>query len=561
MNFPLWWDEAFVGANFLRRGYLDLLRPLDFGQVCPLFFVWTELSVVKLFGFSEMSLRLFPLGCGVASVLLFRHTAGRVLGGAPRLLAVAIFAMAYHPIRHAADVKPYSSDLLVALVLLAVTVEWLRARERTRWLWLLAAFAPLAIGLSYPAAFVCGGIGLSIGPAVLRKRTRAPILALVLFHLLTAVTFVTLFLVYIRAQAAVTMPGMSADWAGSFLPLWTPLAVPGWLLATHTGSMLAYPCGGDRGASALTLLAVVLGAAAFWRRGHRAALAACVAPMAVALVASALRRYPYGGATRFMLYTGPALCLLAGAGLGAAWARIPRPRLLVLIVLCLAAVGVVPVALDFARPYRSMHAERARQFARSFWPVLERDAEPVCLIWDFGMGRWNSIHLHVAVYLCNQKIYSPSRRAGNGPRLDAISDGHPLACVLVESPDITERDIAHWLEGMRPRYRLVSRQPLLLNMAGPGSRPRPERYTIFRLVPTRHSPVLARVEQHAKRHRQPTIQDAGRVGPQVEDVLVEERRLAVELPEDLGRAQLVDDKVRGQKDGQGVHRAQDPTQD
>src|SRR2546428_764329 len=59
LRFPLWGDECYVAVNFLERGYLDLLRPLDYGQVCPLLFLWIELSVVKLCGFTEWSLRLF----------------------------------------------------------------------------------------------------------------------------------------------------------------------------------------------------------------------------------------------------------------------------------------------------------------------------------------------------------------------------------------------------------------------------------------------------------------------------------------------------------------------
>src|SRR5262245_24010302 len=50
-NYPLWHDEAFVAVNFLDRGYLGMLRPLKYGQVCPLFFLWVELAAVKLLGF------------------------------------------------------------------------------------------------------------------------------------------------------------------------------------------------------------------------------------------------------------------------------------------------------------------------------------------------------------------------------------------------------------------------------------------------------------------------------------------------------------------------------
>ncbi len=33
-NYPLWGDEAFLALSFLRRGYLDLLLPLEYGQIC-----------------------------------------------------------------------------------------------------------------------------------------------------------------------------------------------------------------------------------------------------------------------------------------------------------------------------------------------------------------------------------------------------------------------------------------------------------------------------------------------------------------------------------------------
>src|SRR5262245_47731940 len=72
LDYPLWWDEAFLAVNFIRRDYLDLLlRPLDYNQVCPILFLWGELTVVKLLGFSEWSLRLLPLASAVGSVVLF----------------------------------------------------------------------------------------------------------------------------------------------------------------------------------------------------------------------------------------------------------------------------------------------------------------------------------------------------------------------------------------------------------------------------------------------------------------------------------------------------------
>ncbi len=168
--YPIWHDEAFVAVNFLNRGYLDLLRPLDYYQACPILFLWIELTAVRLIGFSESALRLFPFICGLASVLLFRHLAARLLRGIPLLLAVAVFATAFYPIRHSAEVKPYASDLLASLILLALAVEWLRTPEQSRWWWALSLVVPILLALSYPSVLVAAGLAVALAPKVSRLR-------------------------------------------------------------------------------------------------------------------------------------------------------------------------------------------------------------------------------------------------------------------------------------------------------------------------------------------------------------------------------------------------------
>ena len=42
VNYPIWHDEAFLAVNFWDRDYVDLLRPLDYGQVAPWLFLAIE---------------------------------------------------------------------------------------------------------------------------------------------------------------------------------------------------------------------------------------------------------------------------------------------------------------------------------------------------------------------------------------------------------------------------------------------------------------------------------------------------------------------------------------
>ena len=171
VDFPLWCDEARLAANLINLNYHDLGQPLSHAQVCPVGFLAVETTLVRLLGYSTWSLRLAPLLSAMASVVLFRHLARRLLSGLPAMLAVAIFAVSWWPIGFAAEVKPYATDLLVSLALFAAAVEWLKTR-RTAWLWGLAAASVVAIPLSLPSIFVVGGTALALVATVRQSRQR-----------------------------------------------------------------------------------------------------------------------------------------------------------------------------------------------------------------------------------------------------------------------------------------------------------------------------------------------------------------------------------------------------
>ena len=279
-NLPLWSDECFLSVNFIDRGYRELLEPLDNGQIAPPLFLWAQRFLIDLGGFSEWSLRFFPLVCGLASVFLFWHLARRILGSdsIPLLLAVGIFAVSVHPIRHASDAKPYASDLLVAILLLVLAAEWLRRPQQVRWLWALVGVVPLSLSLSNPAVFVAGGIGLGLAHPVWKHGSRRHALAFGTFGFTVIVCFAMLYLLVTHDQSARGIDGLRRYWAASFPPLMDLPRLTGWLISAHTGSSFAYPGGGSRGGSTATSLAFLIGTFALARRGHGSIVACLLAP-------------------------------------------------------------------------------------------------------------------------------------------------------------------------------------------------------------------------------------------------------------------------------------------
>jgi hypothetical protein len=475
LRFPLWEDEAFLSANFIHGGFRDLTGPLDYFQVCPLGFLWVQRAAVGLLGFNEYVLRLAPLVCGVASLFLYRHLAGRLLKGTALVLAVAIFSVSYPCIRYSAEAKQYGVELLVSLVLLTLAVEWWRRPERTGWLWALAAAAPLGVWLCYPAVFVGGAISLFVGWMLWRgAKGRRAVLPWLAFNLALAGAVAGLYFVSARHQAAKSLVNMQRDWDKGFPPVAQPLALLGWLADTHTGDLLAYPIGGKHGGSAVTLVLCAAGIVVLARKRRWGVLALCLGPLALSLAAAVLHRYPYGQMAKFQFFAAGIFCLLAGLGaatlcrtdwrsvLRGAGVRRRRPLALRIGLLLLVAIGLGSIARDLAMPAKSAAAMRARDFARWFWFTAEYDGEVACLRTDlhetFSTGTWE--WGLSAMYLCNQRIYSPRHARGELVAWDRISAERPLRYVEYRGGEFPYDEAARdrWLSSMESRYQLVGRE-------------------------------------------------------------------------------------------------------
>lgn len=467
LRFPLWGDESALAANFLDRGYLELLRPLDFQQVSPPLFAWIESTAVWILGFNEYSLRLFPFLCGLASVVLFRHVASRLMRGTALLLAVAIFSVAYYPLRHSAEVKQYASDLLVALGLLALAIEWWRRPERVGWLWALAAAVPVSLALSHPAVFVAGGVSVALLPLVWRSGRRQAWFAYAMVNVAMIGAFALVFAISTGPQIAATNAEgiMKVYWAEAFPPVTRPIQFAVWLASVHTGQLFAYPFGGaDHGSGALALGCCLVGVVFLVRQRRGFVLALCLAPFAVTFVAAAVGRYPYGGFARTSQHLAPAICLLAGLGGARLIARIRRPSLrhgsLIAAASLLAMFATGQMIRDLTHPYRTEHDQRVREFARWFWNDKAIDAELVCTRADLNQGFFKATYLWrgIAQYLCNQRIYSPRHRdGGSADDWESMSPARPLRCVVFSRPGLSRDEAAFtgWLADMQARFEWV----------------------------------------------------------------------------------------------------------
>jgi hypothetical protein len=364
LRFPVWGDEAMLLVNYPGKGYLDVTGPLEHCQVAPLLFHWVELTALRLFGASELAVRLPALLACLGSLVLFWWLARWMLPPTARWLAVAVLSVSIWPATLGSLVKPYTFDLFFSLALLLAGVAVYRRPEPRRLL-VLALVIPVALLASYPAVFVAGAVSLALLPVVCRQKRSVLWMTYLLCNVLILTTFAGHYHLVARAQLDSSPDGTStaafmADyWQHGFPPA-EPLALMKWLVFAHTGQMAAYPIGAAAGGSVVTVLLCLRGVARLWRR-RRWLIGLFAAVFALGLIAAVLRGYPYGASCRLAQHLAPMYCLLAGAGLSALLAG---RRAMIAVLVGLALLGVGGIARDFLKPYRDEESLWAARLVR-----------------------------------------------------------------------------------------------------------------------------------------------------------------------------------------------------
>lgn len=494
-DLPLLSDEARLAANFVHGGFGDIVGPLRYQQIAPIGYLAVEVAAVRIFGFSTWSLRLFAFCCSLASVLLFRHVAGKLLRGLPLLLSVAFFSAAWWPIAFAAEIKPYASDLLISLVLLSLALGWLRAPGRAGWLWGLAGAASLAATLSFPAIFVTGGLILALAPIVWRQRGPRIAIPFFIFAILPPAIFAALLPSYTLSPEVRAY--MERYWADAYPPREGSIRLLAWLIQIHTGNLFAYPAGCESGGSIITAAGFFAGAFALWHRRQYALLAMGLAPLALNLGAAIPHRYPYGDQARTMQYAAPIVCLFAGLGLATIIGRISRAairrRTSEALLLACAAVGLANVAYVCVHPYDVWRDRRLREFARQFWAEIARDAEALCAECHLGVVAWPrqwEVGNWTHYFECYERIYSPCCR--NPHPLEGPADGRPLRVVFFNERPEHHPQSREWLEIMGRGRGVQSVRSFTLRLPERRAPEMVSRYLVYEFAP-RMGPIPSSV--------------------------------------------------------------------
>ncbi len=324
-NRSIWLDEACLALNILERDYYGLLQPLEAGQVAPILFLWLEKAMTLLLGNNEWALKVIPLLSSLAALVLIHPLARRLTGSATAAwMTLVLFALSPMLLRYTTEVKQYSTDVLIAVLLPAIATDSLPALRRHRYGWLMLAGA-LSVGLSNIAVLVLFSTGLYELLTRWRTRNWSHLASFIGAYAVLVAVFAGYYALFIRHHP--TRDFMVGYWQFAFLPL--PLwSVESWRwMAENWGYYLFKVCCYDfQGIRPLRFLPGWYGLAwalgfwvAFSRRQYGLLFFAAFPPM-LHWTLSAAQLYPFYPTVALYLSVG--MLMAIGAGLGYASDRV-----------------------------------------------------------------------------------------------------------------------------------------------------------------------------------------------------------------------------------------------
>jgi hypothetical protein len=363
-NRSLWLDEALLAPTITGHSLRDLLDPALWGPTPPGFLL-LERALMAVLGSSEYVLRLLPLIAGIVSLFLFLAVARRLLSPGAVIPALGLFSVSPFLIYYASELKPYSTDVAVALALLLMGAKLHQGGVTAKRAAVFALAGAVAVGLSYPAALVLAGVaGALLVRAACAREMRA-VWALLGVCAFWGVLFGAPYLLFVGAVA--TSDYAQAFWRSGFMPF-PPrsLAELGWfphaLLRTFQEPLGVLE---DAQKPLYTLQAIAgivvfgAGVAGLVLTRRKTVLLLLTLPIAATLVASALHKYPFGSdwstGGRVLLFLVPSFYLVMGEGVAQLWTRLrSHARLLAVPIL---ALLVIPLGAQAATTFPFGRAE------------------------------------------------------------------------------------------------------------------------------------------------------------------------------------------------------------
>lgn len=335
LNRSLWGDEASLALNIVNRNFGELTQLLDYHQAAPIGFLYIEKLAIIIFGNHDYVMRLFPLIAGILAIY-FVYRFSRAHLGLFGSFAVVIFAISWWLVYYSSELKQYSSDVMIAILLVFLAGRCLRERVRAKDFLILGFMGVIVVWISHPSVFILAGIGLVL---FLEKLTRNDSVPWTWIFGLGSAWLISFGLEYlISLQYIVADEYLIKYWRKAYIPS-PPWSNKDWYIGTFFSFLFFAFHRADNVMAVSTLVMTFVGALSLWVRDRKIALLV-ILPFVMTGIASVLQRYPLKN--RFMLFLIPfALLLMAEGFRGIYWLLAKWKQKVAVIVSTLLALALI----------------------------------------------------------------------------------------------------------------------------------------------------------------------------------------------------------------------------
>ncbi len=322
-NRSFWIDEAMLGLN-MSRSFGELLKPLDYGQMSPILFLYAARVPTLFLGIKDYVLRIVPLLAGLGSLYVFYLLSKKIVNKSAAIIALLLFIFSESLIYYSTEFKQYSIEVFFAVLFFClfifVTEKGLDLKRSI----LIGFLGGIAVWFSYSAIFVVASFAIVSLYYFIRRKNKKSIIGTLAIGSIWLTSALTEYFFYFRRENPV-VDYMADVWGWTYMPfpprslddfLWLPVYIKKLFIFSfiNVDNPITKVLPVFKEIIAIMLIIFFIAGIVYLiykKKGHLSFFVLMI--MLIAIIGSALRVYPFYD--RAVLYLAPLVLLFSAIGI------------------------------------------------------------------------------------------------------------------------------------------------------------------------------------------------------------------------------------------------------
>ena len=199
----VWHDEISIATSLEKTSFLHLHLPFSGSPGGAFIFNLIEKMMFECAGYNDYALRFFPCLWACLSLILFYYTVTRYCSKWVAILSCLFFACTSNLVYYAAELRPYSLDVLIATVIIFLYFYYRNTTQLSlKNSVIIGGVGVVCVFASFITPFLLASLGLALLIPKLQKKEWACVRALVFIAVVWFFSFAFYYWVSLRFWTA-----------------------------------------------------------------------------------------------------------------------------------------------------------------------------------------------------------------------------------------------------------------------------------------------------------------------------------------------------------------------